>query len=90
MQAASALRSLLVCSAKARNMPLASGREHVERGRLHRLGDAERQPAAIDKMMPSPPRTSERTRLGMAERQEGGDARAHRIAHHVGASRCPR
>ena len=42
-------------------------------------------PTPSTSWMPSPPRISERTRSRMLEREERGDARAHRIAHDVGA-----
>ena len=35
-------------------------------------------------LMPSPPRIRLRTRFGWASAKKGGDARAHRIAHHIG------
>ena len=84
MQAASALRSLLVCSAKARNMRSVGSVSIVERGRLHGIGDAERQARAFDEVDAEPAEQERAHALGMVERQSGRDARAHRVAHHVG------
>ena len=42
-------------------------------------------PTPSTRWMPSPPSTARAHALRMRERQERGDARAHRIAHHVGA-----
>ena len=86
MQAASAFRSDLVCSAKARNMRARRIAHLGERWRLERFGDARRAaPTPSTRWMPSPPKMALRTRCGMRERQERRDARAHGIAHHVGA-----
>ena len=76
MQAASAGRSLLVCSAKARNMRCIGSVSAVERGRLHRVGDAERQADAVDQMVAE-----------AAEDQRRARAPARRAR---GSSRCAR
>ena len=58
---------------------------HVgERGRLERVRDLVAQARTSISRMPTPPRMTERTRPD-ARRQHGADARAQRIAHHVGA-----
>ena len=85
MQAASALRSLFVCSAKARNMRCIGIGQFVERGRLHGVRDAQRQADPVTRL-------DRRARRGAAsdprrvdEREMRRDPRAHRIAHDVGA-----
>ena len=87
MQAASALRSDLVCSAKLRN--------ERPTGCVTSASDGASSAATMvcarpvlwpsTRLTPRPPRIAERTRAGWLRQREGGDARAHRIAHDVGA-----
>ena len=56
-----------------------------ERGRLHRLGNADGQARAMHQPVAETTEDQRAHEFGPAERQERGDARAHRIAHHVGA-----
>ena len=58
--------------------------QRVERRRLHRVGDAERQADALDQPVAEPAEDQPANALRMGEREEGGDARPHRIAHRVG------
>ena len=71
---------------------LGEGAEHAlhrvgqrfERRRLHRLGDAERQADALDQPIAEPAEDQPADAIGIGQREEGGDARPHRIAHRVG------
>ena len=85
MQAASAWRSDLVCSAKARNMrPIGSVTSSSD-GASSASAMLAGSPPPSTRWMPSPPRMARAHARGMREREEGGDARAHRIAHDIGA-----
>ena len=85
MQAASARRSDLVWSAKARNVRPCGSVTSASDGASSASAMLSGKPTPSTSWMPSPPSTIERTRSGMLEREERGDARAHRIAHDVGA-----
>ena len=84
-QAASARRSDLVCSAKARNM--IGGRiGHVgERRRFERVRDRVRQPHPLDETDAEAAENGGAHPVGMRQREESRDPRAHRVAHDVGA-----
>ena len=84
MQAASACRSLLVWSAKARNMRPRSWVTRRWRAGKKRSAIGSQSPTPVTMPMPRPPRTSEADAMRIGERQEGGNARAHGIAHDVG------
>ena len=85
MQAASALRSDLVCSAKARNVRPCGSLHVRERRRFERIRDRFRQPDAIHQPDAEAAEDDAARARRMRERQERRDARAHRIAHDVGA-----
>ncbi len=59
--------------------------QRLQRRRLHRVGDAERQPDALDQMMAEAAQDQPAHPRRMLPREEGGDPGAHGIAHHVGA-----
>ena len=85
MQAASARRSPW-SARRRRGRPAPARIGHVcERRRLERVGDRLRQPDAIDQVDAEAAEDRARARAPGAPAPEGGDARAHRIAHHVGA-----
>ena len=85
IQAASALRSDLVCSAKARNVRPCWSLHVGERRRLERVRDRFRQPDTVDQPAAEPAEHDTAHAIRMRQRQKRRDARAHRIAHHVGA-----
>ena len=85
MQAASALRSLPVCSAKARKLRAVSLVTSSMRGAssARAIGPVPTMPRT--RLMPAPAQDQAAHPLRMSEREKHGDARAHRIAHHIGA-----
>ena len=85
-QAASARRSDRVCSANsaerlAHRVGHVGDRRQFERARRRRRAG----PRLSTSLMPTPPRISRAHPLRLARRQHRADARAERIAHHVGA-----
>ena len=85
MQAASAFRSDLVCSAKARNVRPNGSRTSASDGASSASAIDAGSADAVDQADAQSAEDRAAHPLRMRERQERGDAGAHRIAHDVGA-----
>ena len=57
----------------------------LERGRLHRVGYADRQADAVDEMIAQPAQHQRSHEFGALQREKARNPGAHRVAHHVGA-----
>ena len=78
----------LVCSAKARNVRPCGSVTSASDGASSASAMLSGRPTPSTRCMPSPPSTTRAHARRMRERQERRDARAHRIAHDVGARGC--
>ena len=71
---------------KGRNVRPIGSRTSASEGASSASAMLSGSPTPSTRRMPSPPSTARRSRAGCAEREERGDARAHGVAHHVGAA----
>ena len=84
MQAASALRSLRVCSANIRNARPLSALDVAQRGRQQRLGDLFAAADAMNNVGGKPAQDKAADLFGMLDGEDRRNSGPHRIADRIG------